>query len=93
MSNNKRDRIQIMNDILEFIKSKDGKAKPTHIMYKANLSNEMLIEYLKELIQKEFVKEDKDKNERRTYSLTDKGYKFLTDYKQMRGFLASYDLN
>lgn len=89
----KRDRIAIMNDMLEFIRDKNGKAKPTHIMYKANLSNEMLNEYIKELLTKEFIKEHKDKDEKRTYSLTDKGFKFLTDYKQMKGFLASYDLN
>jgi predicted transcriptional regulator len=89
----KRDRITIITDILEFIRDKNGKAKPTHIMYKANLSNEMLIEYIKELMAKEFITEHKDQNERRTYHLTDKGYKFLTEYKQMKGFLAAYDLN
>lgn len=89
----KRDKISIMNDILEFIREKNGKAKPTHIMYKANLSNEMLNEYIKELLIKEFIKEHKDKDERRTYSLTDRGYAFITDYKQMKSFLASYDLN
>ena len=89
----KRDRIAIMNDMLEFIRDRDGKAKPTHIMYKANLSNEMLNEYIKELLVKEFIKEHKDRDGKRTYSLTDKGYKFLTEYNKMKGFLASYDLN
>ncbi len=89
----KRDRITIMNDMLEFIRDKNGKAKPTHIMYKANLSNEMLNEYLKELISKQFILEHTDKDKKRTYSLTDKGYKFLAEYNQMKGFLASYDLN
>ncbi|HLC47197.1 MAG TPA: winged helix-turn-helix domain-containing protein [Candidatus Nanoarchaeia archaeon] len=89
---NKRDRITIINDILEFVRDKEGKAKPTHIMYKANLSNEMLNEYVRELLGKEFIKESKDKREKRTYSLTDKGFKFIAEYKQMKGFLASYDL-
>ncbi len=89
----KRDKITIMNDILEFIRSKDGVAKPTHIMYKANLSNEMLSEYLKILLTKEFIKEHKDKEGKRTYSVTDKGFGFLKDYKQMKGFLDSYSLN
>nr|AQS32623.1 hypothetical protein [uncultured archaeon] len=89
----KRGRIAIMNDMLEIIRNKNNKAKPTNIMYKANLSHEMLIEYITELMQKKFIIETKDKEGRRTYSLTDKGYKFLTDYKQMQGFLASYDLN
>ena len=89
----KRDKIRIMNDILEFISYNDGKAKPTHIMYKANLSNEMLNEYIKELLEKKLIKEQKDKNQKRTYSLTGKGKTFLADYNQMKGFLASYDLN
>jgi len=89
----KRDRVAIMNDMLEFIREKNGDAKPTHIMYKANLSNEMLTEYIKELLKKEFIIEHKDKDEKRTYSLTDKGFKFLTEYTKMKGFLAAYDLN
>jgi predicted transcriptional regulator len=89
----KRNRIEIMSDMLEFIRDKDGKAKLTHIMYKANLSNEMLYEYLKELSTKEFIIEHKDKDKRKTYRITDKGLKFLADYKPMKEFLASYDLN
>lgn len=89
----KRDRIAIMNDMLEVVRNKNNKAKPTNIMYKANLSHEMLTEYMAELMQKEFIIETKDKEGRRTYSLTDKGYKFLAEYNKMKGFLASYDLN
>ena len=88
----KRDRIAIMNDMLDIIRQRAGGVKPTHIMYKANLSHEMLTEYITELIKKSLVKETKDKEGKRTYSLTDKGYKFLTDYNQMKGFLESYDL-
>lgn len=88
----KRDRAAIMNDMLELIRIKNNKAKPTHIMYKANLSHEMLMEYIAELMKKGFVTETKDKEGRRTYGLTDKGYNFLADYKQMKGFLIAYDL-
>ena len=89
----KRDRIAIMNDMLELIRNKSDKAKPTHIMYKANLSHEMLTEYIAELMKKDFITETKDAEGRRTYGLTSKGYKFLADYKQMKGFLTAYDLN
>ena len=89
----KRDRIAIMNDMLEFIRSKGDKAKPTQIMYKANLSHTMLQEYMKELLEKQLVTEQKSKDEKRTYTLTPKGFEFLKDYKQMKGFLESYDLN
>ncbi len=88
----KRDRIAIMNDMLEFIQGKGDKAKPTQIMYRANLSHAMLQEYLGELLKKELVIERKSKDGKRTYALTTKGFAFLKDYRQMRGFLESYDL-
>ncbi|MFA5796412.1 MAG: winged helix-turn-helix domain-containing protein [Candidatus Woesearchaeota archaeon] len=88
----KRDRITIMNDMLEFIRSKGDKAKPTQVMYRANLSHAMLKEYLTELLEKQLITEQKSKDEKRTYSLTTKGFEFLKDYQQMRGFLESYDL-
>lgn len=88
----KRDKLTIMVDMLEIVRNKNDKAKPTNIMYKANLSHEMLLEYVAELIKRELINENKDKDGKRTYALTDKGYKFLADYKQMKGFLISYDL-
>lgn len=91
--NAKRDHLAIMNEMLDFIRSKSDKAKPTQIMYKANLSHEMLSGYVKELLAKELISEAKDKQGKRTYSLTGKGYSFLKDYRQMKGFLESYDLS
>lgn len=89
----KRDRIGIIHDILDIIRSKGDKIKPTHILYKANLSHEMLNSYMTELLAKEFIIEKKDKKGRRTYTLTDKGFNFLRDYKVIQGFVDSYDLN
>jgi len=53
--NAKRDKLQVIYDILKAISDKNGKIKPTHILYKANLSHQMLEDYLTELIQKGFV--------------------------------------
>lgn len=89
----KRGRLEIINDMLDIIRSKGGKVKPTQIMYKANLSHEMLSTYMAGLLSKGFINEKKDKNGKRTYSLTDKGYNFLRDYKIIQGFVDSYDLN
>ena len=89
----KRDRLGIINDILAIIREKKGNIKPTQIMYKANLSHDMLNIYMKDLCTKGFVIENKLKSGKRTYSLTDKGYNFLRDYKIIKGFVDSYDLN
>jgi predicted transcriptional regulator len=88
----KRDRIGIMHDILEVIMNKGDKVKPTLIMYKANLSHQMLLDYIKELLEKQLINENTDKQGKRTYSLTDKGFTFLKDYKVIKGFMDSYGL-
>jgi predicted transcriptional regulator len=90
--NTKRDRITIINELLEFVRDKAGKARPTRIMYKVNLSHEMLGEYLRELLSKGLITETLEEG-KKNYSLTDKGYSFLKDYKQMKGFIDSYGLN
>ena len=71
----KRDRLEIINDILELVSARS--AKPTQIMYKANLSHDMLNQYMNELISKQFILEHKDKKGR-TYSLTEKGLRKAT---------------
>lgn len=89
----KRGRLEIIYDILQIIRDKAGRIKPTQVMYKANLSHQMLGDYLAELIKKEFIMEKLDKKGGRTYELLDKGYKFLQDYNMIKGFMESYGLN
>ncbi len=62
--------------------------KKTHIMYKANLSPQMLDTYLKDLMGKEFI--EKKSN---AYSLTDKGFKYLQEYNTIVNFMDSFGLN
>jgi len=88
----KRDRLEIIKDILELLRKKGDKVKPTHIMYKANLSHKMLTEYLDELIEKKLIEEKQDKKNKKTFSLTKKGFKFLEDYSMIRKFMDSYGL-
>jgi predicted transcriptional regulator len=93
MSQKKRERTQIIYDILKAIKDKGDKVKPTHILYKSNLSHQMLQEYINELIEKDFIEENFDKKDNKTYSLKKKGYNFLYEYKIIREFLESYGLD
>lgn len=88
----RRERIEIIYDILKVIQDKGGKAKPTHILYKSNLSSQMLKEYLNYLIEKNFLQQTKD-SKSKFYTLTDKGYKYIEDYSTIKKFMDSYDLN
>jgi predicted transcriptional regulator len=86
----KRESLQVIHDILKAIQL--GKTKPTHIMYKANLSHQMLEQYLKELISKALIIEQINPKGR-TYDLTDKGQGYIKEYKLITGFMESYGLD
>ena len=88
----KRDRLEIIHDILKTIQEKGANVKPTHILYKSNLSHQMLTEYMTELINGKFI-EEKIKDGKKQYILTPKGYNYLKDYDTIKGFLDSYGLN
>lgn len=87
----KRDRLQIIYDILKAIHDKNNRIRPTHILYKSNLSHQMMEEYLKELMAKDFVLMNNDKNGK-TYSLTQKGFDYLNKYKLIAEFTDSFGL-
>ncbi len=89
----KRDRLEIIFDILNSIREKTGIVLQTHILYKSNLSHQMLVEYVGELIEKGFILENEDKKGKKNYELTKKGYNYLNDYQVIRGFVDSYGLN
>ena len=90
--NAKRDRLQIIHDILKAIRDRNGTINPTHILYKANLSHQMLDEYLKDLIARGFVLENQEKKGK-TYSLTDKGFDYLSKYNLITDFIGSFGLD
>ncbi len=89
----KRDRLEIIHDILEVIRDRGPNVKSTHIMYKSNLSHKMLTDYLTELIEKEFILLQEDKKGKKIYRLSNKGYGYLKDYAAIRGFIDSYGLD
>ncbi len=88
----KRNRLEIIRDILEVIKDKQGKIKPTHILYKSNLSYIMMEEYLSELKEKEFIVENSS-SKGKTYRVTDKGFTYLEKYKMVSEFTNSFGLS
>ena len=89
--NKKRDKLQIIYDILKAIQEKDGKIKPTHILYKSNLSHQLMDEYLHELLDKKMISQNVQKNGK-TYSLTDKGFDYIQRYRMIIDFVDSFGL-
>ncbi|MBR9704572.1 hypothetical protein GOV12_04115 [Candidatus Pacearchaeota archaeon] len=89
--NKKRDRLEVIRDILHTINEKNNRIKPTHILYKSNLSHQMMEEYLNELIEKGFVVVHKEEKGR-TYSITKKGLNYLKEYQLIIKFTESFGL-
>lgn len=89
--NKKRNRLEVIKDILEVIRNRNGRIKPTHILYKSNLSYQMMEDYLSELIGKGFIIEIKQPKGK-TYAVTDKGLQYLQQYKTISEFTHSFGL-
>ena len=87
----KRNRLQVIYDILNVIRDKSGRIKPTHILYKSNLSHQMMEDYLDELKIKQFIIEQKTKTGK-TYVITDKGLKYLQEYSTINNFMDAFGL-
>ncbi len=87
----KRTRIDIIGDMLSSITNKGGIIKPTHLMYKSNLSHTQMQSYLEELISKEFI-EKKKRGSHDYLVITDKGHEFLQKLKEMKEFEKAFGL-
>jgi predicted transcriptional regulator len=94
----RRSRLELIFDILSAIQIKGGQIKPTHLMYKSNLSHKLLNNYLEELMVKELVliEEIPAKKKRQSPSkvvrITDKGLGFLAEFRRIREFTDAFGL-
>ena len=82
MTAKKRERLEVIYDILIGIRSSNNKIGPTRLLYSSNLSSKMFKEYINELLEKEFIEEVENKNKKH-YSLTQKGFDYLDKYKEI----------
>jgi predicted transcriptional regulator len=65
--------------------------KPTHLMYRANLSHTQMKPYLEELIEKDLVVRRK-KGKYDYLIITDKGCEFLRKIREMKQFEKAFGL-
>lgn len=95
MAGGRRSRLELVFDILAAIQNKGGRIKPTHLMYKSNLSHKLLNNYLEELLEKEMV-EVRETQQKKTLSkmihITDKGLGFVEEFRRMREFTDAFGL-
>jgi len=88
----KRSKLQIFMDILFLIQKESGKAKPTRILYGANLSHSSLKEYLDNLLSNGFIQEVKE-NKHSLYALTEKGYEFINESRKIKRLTEAFGLS
>ena len=86
----RRNKLQIIIDILTLLQEKE-KVKPTHLLYKGNLSYDRLKKYLTELEDKGLIMVVKEKD-KTFYKLTDKGYNFVMEAKKIKELTEAFGL-
>ena len=91
MTAKRRGKLEIVNDMLRSIQNKGGKIKPTHLLYKSNLSHSKMKEYLKELMGKGMVSEIEEKG-KKMFIITEKGVDFLLEFERIKEFSDSFGI-
>jgi len=91
MAAKKRDRLEIIRDILKAIRE-TREIKPTRLLYASNLSPQMFKEYINELISKKFILLEINEQDKKNFSLTPKGNNFLQEYRAIEEFVDNFGL-
>jgi predicted transcriptional regulator len=83
--------MDIISDMLSIIRERGGSIKPTHLMYKANLSHKQMKGYIDELIGKKLI-ETGDFGRDRKIRITKNGVDFNLKYMQMKELEKTFGL-
>ena len=84
-----RSQMRIYIDVMRVIQREDNRAKPTRILYGANLSHDRLLKYLEELKTLGVIEEVANEDDR-FYKLTQKGIEFLNQFRAIEGFAGAF---
>ena len=91
MIEKRRGKLEVIADILRSIQDKEGKIKPTHLLYKSNLSHAKLKEYVNVLLEKGMI-EERSVKDRKMFFMKDQGHKFLLEFERIKEFSDSFGL-
>jgi predicted transcriptional regulator len=83
-----RSQFRIYVDIMHVIQREGNQAKPTRILYGANLSHDRLVKYLEELKALGVIQESG--TDEKVYSLTQKGIEFLNNFRKVESFAGAF---
>ncbi|MEK6974681.1 MAG: winged helix-turn-helix domain-containing protein [Nanoarchaeota archaeon] len=87
----RRAKIEIIYDMLRAIHEKGGTIKPTHLLYKSNLSHKKMTLYVNNLVSNGMIKISLI-GDNKMFAITEKGIKYLADYKKIKEFSDSFGL-
>jgi len=86
----KRNRLEVTRDILDILQ-KNRQVKITHLIYKANLSNNSIKPYMDYLLKNKFMEEVMDRD-KKFFKITSKGNEFLIEFSKIKIFSESFGL-
>ncbi len=87
----RRNQLEIIYDILQAVMDKGGMIKPTHLLYKSNLSHARMKEYIQQLGEKGMLVSC-EQDGRHKFRITDQGLRFVADYKKVRELTNAFGL-
>lgn len=83
--------MEIISDMLAIVQERGGSIKPTHLMYKANLSHSQMKSYLDDLIEKNLMQKGESKKGV-MIEITKPGRDFLFQYSRVKEFEKTFGL-
>jgi predicted transcriptional regulator len=84
----RRSHLETKYDILRAIQTEGEVVRPTHIMYKANLSWSEMKKYLKELEDQSLIKLNPNQHDQRKITLTPKGIECVEVVQNAKSMLG-----